>query len=235
MDTLQGKKIGEVMKTTKRSGFSRGLIASVILTGISLSGCTTVDPYTGETTVSKTTIGAGTGAIAGAAVGQAIGKNTTGTLIGAALGGVVGGVTGNYLDAQDAELRRALVNSGVQVVRDGNQIRLIMSGNITFKHDSYSIRPSFYRTLNSVALVLKKYPRTAVQIIGYASSVGEAMYNQQLSERRALSVADYLVAQGVKANRLSAMGRGARNLIASDATIQGQEQNRRVEIIIQDF
>lgn len=223
------------MKKGKSSNLQHGLLWGVLIASASLHGCTTLDPYTGETTVSKTTIGTGTGMLAGAVAGQAIGRNTTGTLIGAAIGGIAGGVTGSYFDQQDAELRQVLVNSGVQVVRNGDQIRLIMAGNITFKHDSYAIRPSFYRTLNSVALVLKKYSRTAVKIVGYASSIGEAMYNQQLSERRALAVADYLVAQGVKANRLSAYGRGSRDLIASDATIQGQEQNRRVEIIIQSF
>lgn len=198
-----------------------------------LSGCTTVNPYTGEKQVSKATVGTGLGALSGALLGQAIGQNTAGTLIGMGLGGLAGGIVGGSLDKQDAELREVLQGSGVQVARDGNSIRLVMPGNITFEHDRADIRSSFYNTLNSVAIVLKKYNNTTVRVVGYASSVGDAMYNQRLSERRASSVASYLVAQGISAGRIAAFGMGARNPIASNSTKAGQELNRRVEITIQ--
>lgn len=198
-----------------------------------LSGCTTVNPYTGQTEVSKTTIGTGVGAAGGALVGQLIGHNTAATLVGAGIGAMVGGVAGNYMDHQAAELRQQLVGSGVQVSQDqyGN-IHLIMPGDITFQNDRADIRPEFYNTLNSVAIVLKKYNKTNVKIAGYASKTGTAEHNQILSEQRARSVASYLSSQQVDPNRIMAVGYGWRYPVASNATPEGQAQNRRVEITL---
>lgn len=204
-----------------------GLFATVMLTG-----CTTINPYTGETEVSKTGIGTGIGAVGGALAGQLIGGNTTSTLVGAGLGAVAGGVIGNYMDHQDSELRARLQGTGVQVVRVGRDIRLIMPGDITFENDRSDIRSSFYNTLNSVGIVLKKFNKSTIKVAGYASSTGEAMHNQELSERRARSVGDYLIAQGIDQNRVMSVGYGARYPVASNATIDGQARNRRVEITI---
>ena len=197
-----------------------------------VSGCTTVNPYTGQTEVSKTAVGTGVGAIGGALAGQLLGGNTESTLIGAGIGAAIGGVTGNYMDRQDSELRAQLQGTGVQVVRIGKDIRLIMPGDITFENDRSDIRSGFYNTLNSVAIVLNKFNKSTVKVAGYASSTGEAMHNQELSEQRARSVADYLIAQRVDANRLMSVGYGARFPVASNATRDGQSRNRRVEITI---
>jgi outer membrane protein OmpA-like peptidoglycan-associated protein len=201
--------------------------------GVMLSGCTTVNPYTGETQVSKTAIGTGLGAVGGAIAGQLIGGNTASTLIGAGIGAAIGGVTGNYMDRQDSELRSQLQGTGVQIARVGkNDIRLIMPGDITFENDRADIRSSFYNTLNSVAIVLKKFNKSTIKVAGYASSTGGAMHNQELSENRARSVADYLVAHGTDQNRVHSIGYGARYPIASNANAEGQARNRRVEITI---
>jgi outer membrane protein OmpA-like peptidoglycan-associated protein len=196
------------------------------------SGCTTVDPYTGQERLSKGSVGAGVGAIGGALAGQAIGRNTTATLIGAGLGAAIGEVTGSYMDNQDNELRAKLRGTGVQVIRDGGDIRLIMPGDITFENNSFDIRSRFYGTLDSVAIVLNKFSNTNVKVIGYASSTGNKMHNQELSEKRAHSVADYLVSRKVNSGRIMAVGYGARNPIADNATSSGQALNRRVEITI---
>jgi outer membrane protein OmpA-like peptidoglycan-associated protein len=213
------------------------LIRLVVICGLSstlmLSGCTTINPYTGETEVSRTAVGTGIGAIGGALAGQLIGGNTAGTLIGAGLGAAVGGVVGYSMDNQAAELREKLRGTGVQIAKVGkHDIRLIMPGDITFEHDRADIRSSFYNTLNSVSIVLKKFNKTTMKIAGYASSVGEAMYNQELSERRAHSVADYLISQGIDQSRIQSLGYGARYPLASNATREGQSRNRRVEITI---
>lgn len=204
-----------------------GLFATVVL-----SGCTTVNPYTGETEVSKTAVGTGIGAVGGALAGQLIGGNTTSTLIGAGLGAAVGGIAGNYMDRQDAELRAQLQGTGVQIARVGRDIRLIMPGDITFENDRADIRSGFYNTLNSVGIVLRKFKKTTVKVAGYASITGSAMHNQELSENRARSVADYLISQGIDQNRVMSIGYGARYPIASNATEEGQARNRRVEITI---
>ena len=198
---------------------------------IFLGGCTT-NPYTGESQMSKTAGGAGLGAASGALVGQLIGGNTGATLIGAGIGTVVGGGIGLYMDNQDAELRKELQGTGVQVQRNGKNIKLIMPGDITFANDRAEINSNFYPALNSVAKVLKKYSNTNVKVAGYASSVGNATHNQVLSEQRAQSVANYLITQGVASSRIGAVGYGARYPIASNSSAQGQAMNRRVEISI---
>jgi hypothetical protein len=128
-----------------------------------LTGCSSINPYTGEKQISRTTIGTGVGAAGGAIVGGLLGGGK-GALIGAAAGGVFGGVTGNYMDRQNAELRQCLVGTGVQVRKQGNNIQLSMASDVTFKLNSADINSRFYTTLCSVATVLKKYSRTNIMV-----------------------------------------------------------------------
>lgn len=197
-----------------------------------LTGCMTTNPYTGDQQVSKGAIGTGVGAAGGALIGQLIGHNTTSTLIGAGVGAAAGGLVGVYMDRQASELRQQLQGTGVSVVRNGKDIQLIMPGDITFATNSADINSQFYSTLNSVAIVLKKYNKTSIEVAGYTDSTGTAQYNQQLSQRRAQSVANYLTSQGVAGNRFSTSGYGASNPVASNATAAGRAQNRRVTITL---
>lgn len=205
---------------------------SVVLVLLSLvTACMTYDPYTGEKKVSKTTSGAGIGAVAGAVLGAAVSHDKgKGALAGAAIGGAVGAGVGNYMDRQEAELRQQLEGTGVRVQREGNNLRLIMPGNITFDVDQYNIKPQFQPVLDSVATVLKKFDQTAIKVRGYTDSTGSFEYNQQLSERRANAVRVYLMERGIPAGRLQAEGFGPRNPIATNDSAAGREQNRRVEL-----
>ncbi|MBS0350467.1 MAG: OmpA family protein [Proteobacteria bacterium] len=197
-----------------------------------ITGCTTQDPYTGQQTVSKTAAGAGIGAAGGAIIGAIAGKGT-GALIGAGVGAAVGGVAGNMMDRQAAALRQQLQSTGVQVVQDpSGDIHLIMPGDITFAFNSTEIKANFYSTLNSVAIVLRKYNQTIVHVDGFTDNVGESSYNQRLSERRAEAVAQYLMGQGVHPNRFAVRGFGDRRPVASNSTPSGRAMNRRVEITI---
>jgi outer membrane protein OmpA-like peptidoglycan-associated protein len=206
-------------------------IVIALMMALSLIGCTTTNPYTGQSEVSKTALGVGGGALAGALAGSMVG-NTKATLIGAGIGAVVGGMAGNYMDNQEAALRERLVGSGVQVARFGNDLRLIMQSDVTFDNDRSEIKPDFYNTLNSVATVLNKFDRTSIRIVGYTSSTGGDTHNQILSEQRAQSVGNYLIAQGISSNRVTTLGAGKRNPVASNSTFDGQAKNRRVEITI---
>ncbi len=198
-----------------------------------MAACTTTNPYTGQTQTSKavwgTAIGAATGAATGALVSKKSGK---GAIVGGLAGAAVGGGVGYYLDVQEAELRQELASTGVSVVRNGDSIRLIMPGNITFKTDSSDINASFYTTLNSVAKVLNKYSNSTVMVMGFTDNTGAVDYNQILSQQRAAAVAAYLQGQGVKASRFEIVGMGISNPIASNDTEAGRAQNRRVEIKI---
>lgn len=195
-----------------------------------LSACAT-DPYTGESKVSKTAWGTGIGAAAGAGIGALIGGEK-GALIGAGVGAASGAGVGAYMDVQASKLRQELVGTGVQVARDGQNVVLIMPGNITFDTNQYTIKPNFKPVLDSVAKVIKEYNKTLVQVTGYTDNTGTDAINNKLSAQRADSVASYLKLRGVAAGRVSYTGLGSSNPIASNATTAGREQNRRVEIVL---
>lgn len=199
-------------------------------------GCTT-NPYTGERRASRAVTsgagGAAAGAAAGAVLGEVIGgRPGKGAAIGAGAGAAIGVGIGVYQDRQQAKLRERLANSGVSVTRDGDNIYLNMPSDITFDVNQSDIKPGFYETLNSVSLVLKEFDKTTVSVYGHADSTGPEDYNQQLSQRRALSVSGYLQGQGVEPGRLRAVGFGESRPIADNSTDAGRRANRRVEIVI---
>ncbi|WP_154223701.1 OmpA family protein [Marinicella rhabdoformis] len=202
----------------------------LIVSVIALQACTTSDPYTGEQKTRKTVKYGAIGAVVCGLIGAT--KNSKHARNAAAGCGAIGAGVGAYMDHQERDLRRELVGSGVQVRRDGDQIQLIMPGNITFNTAEYSIRSSFYDTLNSVAKVLYKYKDTNLDIIGHTDSVGSEADNQKLSQQRAYSVADYLSSQGIPAQRLTPMGAGENQPIADNMYESGRAQNRRVELYI---
>lgn len=204
------------------------------LVGVFALGACTTDPYTGEQRISNTAggaaLGAGLGALAGLAVGGSPRAQRNAVLIGAGVGALTGGAIGSYMDQQESQLRAQLQGSGVSVTRQGDMIILNMPSNITFDTDQDGVKPAFYGTLNSVALVLQRFNRTIVDVYGHTDSTGSANHNMGLSQRRALSVATYLNGQGVDPRRFSIIGLGSTQPIASNATPEGRAQNRRVEI-----
>ncbi|MBU2708315.1 OmpA family protein [Zooshikella marina] len=193
------------------------------------TGCQSPNPYTGESEFNKTSKYGGIGALAGAAVG-ALANGKRGALAGAAIGAAAGAGWGYYVDRQEDALRQHLRSTGVKVVRNGDQLSLIMPGNITFNTDSYNIQAGFYRTLNSVGMVLREFDQSVVEVVGHTDSTGGRAHNMQLSENRARSVSSYLINQGVLANRVRYYGVGPDRPIASNGNPQGRAQNRRVEI-----
>ncbi len=212
---------------------SRLLVAA--FAALSLSACTSINPFTGEQQVSNTTggalIGAGSGAVVGGLLGVATGNDPrVGALLGAGIGGLSGAMIGKYQDQQEAELRQQLLGTGVSVTRVGQQIILNMPSNITFDVDSDRINPEFNETLISVGLVLKKFNKTVVDVYGYTDSTGSDSYNLELSQKRATSVATVLASQGVDQRRFYITGKGEADPVASNATEAGRSQNRRVEI-----
>jgi outer membrane protein OmpA-like peptidoglycan-associated protein len=209
---------------------------AVVVIAILLAGCTTLDPYTREEKTSNATKGAAIGAAAGVAVGLISGDNSSErkkrALILGGVGALSGAGVGYYMDQQEMKLRQKLEGTGVSVTRNGDNITLNMPGNITFSVDSADINASFYEILDSVALVLKEFDKTLVEVAGHTDSTGSEQYNQTLSERRAGSVAAYLTSRGVAGERLMVVGGGEKYPIASNDTPTGRQLNRRVEITI---
>ncbi len=178
------------------------------------------------------TTGAG-GAAAGAGLGYLLGGNTKSTVIGAALGGAAGAVVGNSrMQQQQEEFEQNLANTGVSIVPDGDNLRLIMPGNLTFASSSSDINADFYGVLGSVLDILKKYDDTRLTITGHTDSTGNLDINRRLSTERAESVKDYFVSQGINDIRIFAHGMDSRMPIATNDTPEGREANRRVEIEI---
>ena len=177
--------------------------------------------------------GAAAGAILGAGAGTlAGGDDGRNAAIGAAVGAIAGAAAGKYMDEQERKLREQTAGTGIGVERQGDQIALTMPSGITFDVNSATIKPDFYTTLNQVSSTLVEYPSTAVDVVGHASSDGPDDYNMQLSQKRALSVRDYLVAQVVSDIRIRAIGMGETQPIADNSTEEGRKANRRVEIIL---
>jgi len=181
----------------------------------------------------KTRRDAGYGAAGGAVIGLLThGDKLQNPLIGAALGGIAGGAVGNYQDRQERKLRDQLAGTGVGVVRKGDNLTVNMPGSITFNTNSADLSANFYRVLDQVSGTLREYGDTVIEVAGHTDSTGSAAYNQALSQRRAQSVAAYLTSRGIKSQRLIVVGDGENHPVASHATAEGRQQNRRVELTI---
>lgn len=206
------------------------LIAAAAAFG--LSACTDPGSIVPEGPRQKTNQGVLLGAAVGAGLGNLIGGDTKATAIGAVVGGAAGGLIGNQLDKQAAELRAELANDDILIRNAGDRLIVTLPEDITFDTDSFTVRSSLRADLNRVANNLLAYPDSSVQVIGHTDNVGEADYNQVLSERRANAVADILQAGGVAYNRIQTVGRGENDPAASNLTPEGRAMNRRVDIVI---
>jgi outer membrane protein OmpA-like peptidoglycan-associated protein len=184
--------------------------------------------------VSKTAkggaIGAGAGAAAGAIIGKTYGNTTTGAIIGAAVGGTVGAIIGRQMDNQARELEQALKDAEIERIGEGIAIKF--ESGILFGFDSDALQNNGRTNLTNLASSLKQYPDTEILIVGHTDSVGSDSYNLGLSERRASSARNHLVAQGIASSRIRTIGRGESEPIADNNTDAGRAENRRVEIAI---
>ena len=199
---------------------------------VTVSACVT-DPNTGERKVSRTAIGGGGGAALGYLLGSIIGGKTA-RIVGAGIGGVAGGVVGYKMDQQIKELKEQTAGSGVDVTEtdNGNAILVNLPDGVTFAVDSSTISPAFQTTLNQIAESMKSYPDSLIDVYGHTDSTGADAYNQTLSERRAQSVANFLVMRGVSQSRVRSQGFGEQYPVATNDTAEGRALNRRVEIKI---
>lgn len=214
---------------------NRLMIAGAVVVALGVSGCSTINPYTGEKQTAKATSGAMIGAAAGAILGAATAdksKRKERALKGGAIGAIAGGGVGYYMDTQEAKLREKLQGSGVSVTRSGDNIILNMPSAITFDVNSSALKPNFFNVLDSVVLVLKEYESTLVTVAGHTDSSGADDYNMTLSQQRAQTVAQYLNNQGVVAERLAAVGYGESRPVAGNDSAEGKALNRRVEITL---
>jgi outer membrane protein OmpA-like peptidoglycan-associated protein len=214
----------------------RGLVVAAAATLLALGACKTIDPFTGEEKVGSTTkgavIGAGAGAVIGAISGSDAQERKKRALIGAGVGALAGGAVGAYMDKQEADLRKEMEGTGVSVTRQGDNLILNMPSNITFRSGSADLNASFFKVLDGVALVLKRYDKTVVEIAGHTDSTGSDSLNQSLSERRAGAVSQYLSSKGIAQARMITIGGGENYPVAGNDTETGRAMNRRVEMTL---
>ncbi len=175
-------------------------------------------------------IGAGAGAAAGGLIGAASGNTAAGLLIGAAVGGVAGAFIGRYMDKQAEEIERDI--AGAKVERIGEGIKITFDSGILFDVDRADLKYDSKTELAQLSTILNKYEDTNIMLAGHTDSTGAAEYNYRLSERRAGSVADYLVTQNVNSARLDIRGFGKDEPVADNDTAAGRALNRRVEVAI---
>ena len=174
--------------------------------------------------------GAAAGAVVGAVVGNQSGNNRTGAVVGAAAGAAIGGAIGRRMDQQQRELQQI---EGVEVTRPSEtEIAVRLANDILFDVDSAALRPESRATLRDLATNFAKYPDNQMTVEGHADSTGTDEHNMTLSQRRADSVRDFLVGQGVATRSISAVGFGESRPKESNATAEGRQLNRRVEIHI---
>ncbi|MDH4008146.1 MAG: OmpA family protein [Desulfuromonadales bacterium] len=208
-------------------------ISILALIAVTFWGC--AEPQT--KTQKGAIYGTGIGAAVGAGLGQAIGGDTESTLIGAGvgavLGGVAGGSIGRYMDNQEAALRQQFAASdAASIQRNADVLAVTFKGDVLFDVNSSVLKPGSYSEIDRVANVLVQYPQTNIQIAGHTDSTGSETYNQELSERRAMSVQNALVNKGVSPNRMRSIGLGEGQPIADNSTESGRQLNRRVTVTI---
>ena len=176
-------------------------------------------------------IGVGAGAVIGGLIGAGSGNAAMGAAIGAVVGGTAGGLIGNKMDKQAREISQAI--PGAEVERVGEGIKLTLKEDaIRFDTNKSTLTSLAQANLDKLLPVLNEYADTNIQIYGYTDSVGKPAYNLTLSEKRAESVKNYLIAKGLASTRFKTTGLGIADPIATNETAEGRSQNRRVEFAI---
>jgi outer membrane protein OmpA-like peptidoglycan-associated protein len=191
-----------------------------------LSGCGA------SNTVKGTGIGVGAGGAVGAGVGALAGNTALGAVIGAAVGGAAGALIGRKMDKQKKELEAVVPDATIETVNGGEALKVTFDSGILFATNSSTVSEASKSALRNFSTSLKQNPDTYVKGIGHTDNTGRVDYNQTLSEKRAQSVYDYLMNQGVNSDRMTYEGKGIHDPVATNATAEGRALNRRVEIMI---
>ncbi len=205
-------------------------LLSVLLLSLAVSftSCSTWN-----NTAKGTAIGVGGGTAVGAGIGALAGNTALGAVLGAAVGGTAGALIGKKMDKQKKELEATLPQeTTVETINNGEALKVTFDSGILFATNSSTLSDASKSALRNFANSLKANPDTDIRIIGYTDNTGKVDYNQLLSEKRAKSVYDYLMMQGISSDRMVYEGRGIHDPVASNDTPEGRALNRRVEIII---
>lgn len=200
------------------------LLISALALSVFIYSCSTSNAVKGGV------IGGVAGGVIGGVIGHQSGNTALGAIIGAAVGGTAGALIGNYMDQQAEEMERDI--AGAKIERVGEGIKITFDSGILFETNSSTLQSAAKTNISDLAVILNKYPDTNILVTGHTDFDGTDQYNQTLSEQRAKSVSDYAKGQGVNSSRLSIIGLGETEPIATNETSEGKQLNRRVEIAI---
>ena len=140
--------------------------------------------------------------------------------------------SGSYIGGLAKELRKELRKTGVQVKEVDGQIDLIIPDKVAFAGNQTKVQDTFETSMTSIAKLLNKYEQTMIQIIGYTDDSAPVLVNKETSLYKANVIAESLHTYGVDRKRIITEGAGPENPIANNSTLNGREQNRRVEITL---
>jgi outer membrane protein OmpA-like peptidoglycan-associated protein len=199
-------------------------VVVAISTSFIFSGCGTSNAVKGGV------IGGVGGGVVGGVIGDQLGNTVLGAIIGAAVGGTAGVLIWKHMDKQAEEMEKDI--EGAKIERVGEGIKITFDSGILFGYDSSTLQPEAKSNISKLAVILKKYPDTNILVTGHTDSDGAEEYNQTLSEQRARAVSDYSMYQGISSSRLSVIGLGENEPVATNETVEGKKLNRRVEIAI---
>lgn len=202
---------------------------SVMFLLLLFAGCATQQEVAGKKTATGAAVGAAAGAVTGAVIGHQAGSRTKGAVIGGVAGAAIGTAIGYELDKQAKELEQI---PNMEVARHEDSLTVTMSDAVLFDTNSAALKPQAQSVLAQTADVMIRYPDSDLLVKGHTDSTGSEAYNQDLSERRAKSVQNFLISKGVAPQRITAIGFGKTMPVASNDTPEGRAQNRRVEIEI---
>ena len=202
-------------------------VAAALCAAMVISGCNV------SNTAKGTAIGAGGGAALGAIIGKIAGNTAVGAIIGGAVGAGAGAIIGHKMDKAKKEAE-AVQNAQVESVKDANgldAVKVTFDSGILFATNKADLNAASKSSLQQFAKVLKQNADCDVAIIGHTDNTGSDAINNPLSEKRAMSVSNYLRSLGVSASQIKSVeGQGSVNPVADNSTAEGRKQNRRVEV-----
>jgi len=137
-------------------------------------------------------------------------------------------------EQDQAHLRQQLLDEFNQVLQTRDTARglIINMSDVLFATGRWDLKPVTREKLARLSGIILSHPGLRLQVEGYTDNVGSDAFNQRLSERRAGSVRDFLVSQGISDANVSAQGFGKTNFVADNNTAAGKQQNRRVELVV---
>ena len=201
-------------------------VIRTVALAVALTGCAAINSNKEKGAV----VGAATGAAIGGVIGNQTGSTARGAIIGAAVGGAAGAIIGHQMDQKAKEITAAV--PGATVTRVGEGLVVTFDSGILFDFNSDALKSTARSNLDNLAANLASFGDSKLVLVGHTDSVGTAQYNQGLSERRARSVANYLITKGVPSVRVEANGRGEAEPVQPNDTETGRSANRRVEVAV---